>query len=465
MEAHDKRIGGEMLQVGVAGLGGRVVVIGFFILLFVVLTPVSIYLLVNQRENRLLIWGALIIFMGGMSGLQVILEKLALPYMESAEINNAWQTALYVMTAFLNIMIHTFPYYLILVFFLQYAGYSPSVVIGVLLIPVFLSFVFCEIYPTAKMNYTYILSWGIPYLLASVVLFAKGVLQVEKGFVPKLQYFGVGVIFFVPVIFLLLMQLEGIYFESPVDFLIFIPILSLISLLIGLMLYVFQVFARFQSNTVLTRMQVATGMMQHAFKNAISKNKLYALSIQRSLESKQYDAADQQLVSLLKSNDHLMGIVSKLSYLTQSRISVDAEPADMAELLDEVIEQYHYGSVLFEKRYEQAVVTIDRTMIAECLSNMISNAIEAMDGQGRITVTIEKMKRHVKVIMTDTGRGMNKEQLRRIFEPFYSTKLKSGHNFGLGMFHVKKIMNAHRGKVKVTSQPGKGTTVSLILPA
>ncbi|WP_054957421.1 sensor histidine kinase [Paenibacillus dakarensis] len=439
-------------------------VIGFFILLFVVLTPISIYLLVSQRENRLLIWGALIVLTGGMSGLQVILEKLALPYMQSAEVSNTWLTAAYVVTAFLNIVIHTFPYYLILLFFIQYAGYSQRVIIVVLLVPVLFSFVFCGMYPAAKMNYTYILSWGIPYLLASVVLFIKGLLQVEKGLVPKLQYFGVGGIFFVPVAFLLLMQLEGIYFKSPVDLLIFIPILSLISLLIGLILYVSQVFARFQSNTVLTRMQVATSMMQHAFKNAISKNKLYALSIQRSLGSKQYDAANEQLASLLKSNDHLLSMVSKLSYLTQSRISVNAEPTDLAELLDEVIEQYQLSFVIFEKQYEQAVVPMDRTLIAECLSNMISNAIEGMDGQGRITVTVEKMKRHTKVTLTDTGRGMNNEQLGKIFEPFYSTKIKSGHNFGLGMFHVKKIMNAHRGKVKVTSQPGKGTTVSLVLP-
>jgi len=80
-----------------------------------------------------------------------------------------------------------------------------------------------------------------------------------------------------------------------------------------------------------------------------------------------------------------------------------------------------------------------------------------------VTVTVERMRRHVRIHFTDSGRGMNEEQLRNLFEPFYSTKVNSGHNFGLGMFHVKKIMNAHRGKVKVTSQPGKGTTVTLQL--
>ncbi|WP_182914301.1 HAMP domain-containing sensor histidine kinase [Paenibacillus sp. 1011MAR3C5] len=438
-------------------------IIVFFLIVFVVMTPISIYLLITQRESRLLVWGALIIFTGGLSGLQVLLEKLVLPYMQSADASAIWQISLYVVTAFLNIIIHTFPYYLILVFFMHYAGYSESIVIGLLLVPALLSFLFSDIFPTPRMNYSYILSWGVPYLLISIMLFAKGFLKVEKVRRKQLQYVGFGIIFLIPVFLLLLLQLEGIYFQSPVEILIFIPILGLISLLLGLIFYVHKVYTHFESVTVLNKMQVGTSLMQHAFKNAITKNKLHALNIQRSLESNQYEIINNQLTSLLKSNDHLMGMVSKLSYLTQSRITLDLESSDLSLVLDEAIDQFHQTSITFEKRYGSAIVQIDRTLMAECFSNIISNAVEAMEGRGQITVAAEKINRHVSIQFTDTGRGMNKEQLDKIFEPFYSTKHKSGQNFGLGMFHVKKIVNAHRGKVKVTSQLGKGTTVTLIL--
>ncbi|MCI3924733.1 HAMP domain-containing histidine kinase [Paenibacillus sp. TRM 82003] len=433
-----------------------------FLVLFVVMTPLGIYLLIQRRENSLLIWGALLIITAGLSGLQVGLEKLVIPYLETGNAEDVWLTALRVAAAFLNILIHAFPYYLILVFIMNVAGYSNPMMTVLLLVPVLFSFIFSDMYPVSRMNYTYILSWGVPYMLASIALFGKGIRKAGQGIVKRLQYWGIGMIVLVPEAFLLLLQLEGTYFQSPVQYLMFIPMICLISLVLGLILYVYNVFTRFQSSAALTKMQVGTSLMQHAFKNVISKNKLHALNIQRSLELKQYETADDQLKSLLRSNEHLMNMVSRLSYLTRSQISVEPEPTDICVLLDEVMDQFEHTSVMFEKRYAPVMLQIDRTLIAECFSNIVSNAIEAMDGRGQITVTVEMVKRHAKIHVADTGKGMSNEQMKGLFEPFYSTKHKSGHNFGLGMFHVKKIMNAHRGKVNVTSQPGKGTTVTLL---
>ncbi|MCM3714117.1 HAMP domain-containing histidine kinase [Alkalihalobacillus oceani] len=439
-------------------------IVAFFLLLFFVMTPMSLYLLAKHGENRLLVWGAFILFTAGLSGLQVGLEKIVLPHITSLGAGDTAVTVLSVLTAFLNIIVHSFPYYLILVFFIHFAGYPKTVVTVLLLVPVLLAFVFTDAYTTSWMNYSYILSWGIPYMLASIILFVKGMLKIEKEKVKKLQYFGLGMIIFIPEAFLLFLQLEGSYFQSPVELLILIPILCLFSLLAGLILYGYNVFTRFQSTAVLTKMQLGTSLMQHAFKNAISKNKLYALTIKRSLETKQYEEVDDHLNSLLRSNDHLMDMVSKLSYLTRRRLNVELEPTDIALVLEEVIDEFVHTPVSFEKQFSSVKLAVDRTLMTECFSNIISNAVEAIDGQGQITIIMEKTKRHVKIHFTDTGRGMDKEQINNLFEPFYSTKHKSGYNFGLGMFHVKKIMNAHRGKVKVTSQPGRGTTVTLMYP-
>lgn len=433
-----------------------------FLLLFIVMTPMGIYVLIKRRENSLLAWGALLMITAGLSGLQVVLEKLVLPFLESANAGEIWLTALHVASAGLNIIIHAFPYYLILAFFMNMAGYTNPMLTGLLFVPAFLSFFFSDMYPVSRIHYAYILSWGVPYMLASIVLFVKGMRKAGQGGLKPLHYWGLGIVVLGPEVFLLLLQLEGIYFQSPVELLVFIPIICLISLVLGLILYAYNVFTRFQSTAALTKLQVGTSLMQHAFKNVISKNKLHALNIQRSLELKQYETAEHQLASLLKSNEHLMDMVSRLSYLTRSRISAEPEPTDISGLLDEAIDQFWQTSVSFEKRYAPVMLQIDRTLIAECFSNVISNAIEAMDGRGQIAVTVEKAKRHVLVHVADTGKGMTKEQMKSLFEPFYSTKHKSGHNFGLGMFHVKKIMNAHRGKVTVTSQPGKGTTVTLL---
>lgn len=428
------------------------------------MTPISLYLLRKHGENRLLVWAALIILTAGLSGLQVGLEKLAIPYMDSLESSESLLKVMYFASSFLNIIVHAFPYYLILIYFIHFAGYAQGKTLNtLLLIPVLLSFIFTDVYSTSQMNYSYILSWGIPYMLASILLFVRGILTAENEIIKKLQYFGIGMIILIPEIFLLLLQLEGTYIQFPIDILILIPILCLISLLFGLIFFVYNVFTRFQASAVLTKMQLGTSLMQHAFKNAISKNKLHALNMQRSLEGKHYEVVDDHLRSLLRSNEHLMNMVSKLSYLTQSRLSAELKPTDISLLLDELIDQFHYTSVSLEKNYSSEIVNIDRTLIAECFTNIINNAIEAMNCQGKITITIEKGRRHIKIHFSDTGKGMNKEQINNMFEPFYSTKHKTGQNFGLGMFHAKKIINAHRGKIKVVSQPTKGTTISIIL--
>jgi len=201
------------------------------------------------------------------------------------------------------------------------------------------------------------------------------------------------------------------------------------------------------------------------YKNAIYEKQLYALNMQRSLHRKQYDDIDQYLQSLLRSNDHLLNMVSKLSYLTQSRLSAELGWLDVTSVIDEALDQLPHSMITIEKGYASGFNLYgDRTLLSECCTNIISNAVEAMDGQGTLTVTIEKVKRKVMIHFADNGRGMDKEQMKNLFDPFYSTKLKSGRNFGLGMFHIKKIMNAHHGKVNVTSQLGRGTVVTLVFP-
>lgn len=435
----------------------------FFLLLFFILTPISVYLLIRQRDNRLILWGALTILVAGMSGLQVGLEKIIIPHGLNSGYSEEWIMSLHIVSDFLNIVVNSFPYYLILIFFLHYTGFPKAIYSVILLVPVLLSFVFCGMYPTPFMNYNYILSWGIPYMIGSLALFVW-VLWKERALPKKRYHAGIALMFFTPETYLLLLQLEGIYFDWTIDFLMYIPFLCLLCILLGVVLYVHNVFLPYQNKAVLTKMQVGTSLMQHAFKNAISKNKLHALNMQRSLEMKQYDNIDHHLRSLLRTNEHLMGMVSKLSYLTRSRISTEMGPIDISNVLDAVIDQFRNSIVTFVKPHSPIILKGDPMLLEECFTNVISNAVEAMDEHGSITISIAKVKRKAMIMFTDTGRGMDKEQLRNLFDPFYSTKLKSGQNFGLGMFHINKIMDVHQGKVKVTSQVGKGTVVTLIFP-
>ncbi len=104
----------------------------------------------------------------------------------------------------------------------------------------------------------------------------------------------------------------------------------------------------------------------------------------------------------------------------------------------------------------------DEDSLKQCIVNLIRNAIEAMPGGGTVMLNLGLENGHVVLQVTDTGVGMNEHELDRVFNPFYSTK---EDGIGLGLAMIKKIIEDHGGTVKIASKLGKGTTVSLLLPA
>jgi len=91
------------------------------------------------------------------------------------------------------------------------------------------------------------------------------------------------------------------------------------------------------------------------------------------------------------------------------------------------------------------------------------NAVESMDQGGtlRIDSFMDEGYGTAKVVISDSGAGIKKEDLVHIFDPYFTTK-QSGTGLGLAIVH--RIIEAHKGEVRVESEPGKGTTVTIVLP-
>jgi two-component system sensor histidine kinase HydH len=96
------------------------------------------------------------------------------------------------------------------------------------------------------------------------------------------------------------------------------------------------------------------------------------------------------------------------------------------------------------------------------LLNLIINAIEAMTAGGTLCIAVNQTGDTVRLDLTDTGRGIEDEEARKIFEPFYTTKAQG---LGLGMPYAKKIIDQHGGTISLSSRLGVGTTISLTLHA
>ena len=110
----------------------------------------------------------------------------------------------------------------------------------------------------------------------------------------------------------------------------------------------------------------------------------------------------------------------------------------------------------------------DTYQLTQLFTNLLTNACEALDGQGAITVTAAVVPhagaasgRAVELTVADTGPGMPQDVADKVFDPFFTTKAQGS---GLGLAIVRKIVDAHDGRLRLRTAPGAGTTITVTLP-
>ena len=147
----------------------------------------------------------------------------------------------------------------------------------------------------------------------------------------------------------------------------------------------------------------------------------------------------------------------------------EPRPVDtnLGDLVTEVVEPYRMGLagrvVITTHIPSLPMVCVDRMLIGRALTNVIENALHAMPGGGTLTVDAALApERRVQLRVTDTGVGMDADSIARIFEPYFSTK---AIGTGLGLTIAKRNVEANGGTIAVTSERGKGTSVTMTLPA
>lgn len=104
---------------------------------------------------------------------------------------------------------------------------------------------------------------------------------------------------------------------------------------------------------------------------------------------------------------------------------------------------------------------LDYIQIKQAFINIIKNALESMPGKGMLAVSTSMENEKIKISFRDNGVGVPKNQLGKVFEPYYTTKEKGS---GLGLMVVHRIISEHGGQIMVNSELGKGTDVSIYLP-
>jgi two-component system sensor histidine kinase HydH len=149
------------------------------------------------------------------------------------------------------------------------------------------------------------------------------------------------------------------------------------------------------------------------------------------------------------------------SDLNRQSTDVDAQISRSLQLIQQDVAG---RNITIEHHTESAICPayIDPDRFSQCLLNLYLNAIQAMEDGGDLSVQcISDSNDMIKIIISDTGQGISREHLDKIFDPYFTTK-KKGTGLGLGI--VYKIIEAHQGHIKVDSTLGQGTAVSLWIP-
>jgi signal transduction histidine kinase len=151
------------------------------------------------------------------------------------------------------------------------------------------------------------------------------------------------------------------------------------------------------------------------------------------------------------------------------------EPTDMHKLVDDTL-------LLLEREMVKYRVTVDKQLdsvppamantnqIQQVLLNLLVNARQAMPSGGRLLVALglDRENAMVELTVRDSGTGMSGEVMRKIFDPFFSTKdgpdASGKGGVGLGLSTCRDIIEAHRGRIRVESSPGRGTAFIVKLP-
>jgi signal transduction histidine kinase len=172
--------------------------------------------------------------------------------------------------------------------------------------------------------------------------------------------------------------------------------------------------------------------------------------------------------SVLRSVERCSAITHRLLGFAR-HIDVKLEPIHLGELIHEVLEflgkeaQYRNIEVSILVDDDLPTIESDRGQLQQVFLNIVNNAFAAMSDGGRLDIVIKACSdARVVVTISDTGCGIPKENLEKIFDPFFSTKKEKGT--GLGLSITYGIVQKLRGKIEVRSQVGHGTCFTVTLP-
>jgi len=207
----------------------------------------------------------------------------------------------------------------------------------------------------------------------------------------------------------------------------------------------------------------------HEIKNPLGSISIHLQLLQKAFAKKikTFDAKIEKYFNVLKEEVNRLNLIVVDFLFAVRPMTLDLREGDINKLISKLIEFVRYELeqakilCLLELEENLPLVLFDERYMKQALLNLVKNAQSAMPKGGVLTVATNRIDNDIRILFSDTGVGISRENLSKIFEPYFTTN-EAGT--GLGLTQVFKIIREHKGEISVNSKEGEGTDFEIILP-
>lgn len=219
---------------------------------------------------------------------------------------------------------------------------------------------------------------------------------------------------------------------------------------------------KMELNKKLAEIGQMSTMVAHDLRNplqSITTSIFYLKKFKIDAKNEKFDYALNMIESSIHYSNNLINELLEYS----SNIQLEVTKTKLQSIINQAISMSSIPkdiSIINESKVESTLY-LDVNKILRVFTNVIKNAIDVMPDGGILTITSGEVKDMVEICFSDTGCGISKENLKKIMNPFFTTKAKG---IGLGLAICQRIVESHKGKITIESELKKGTTICIILP-
>lgn len=215
--------------------------------------------------------------------------------------------------------------------------------------------------------------------------------------------------------------------------------------------------------------------ISHQTKTPVANMKLYAELLEEGIARENLDSEQMlfmagEMKKQAERLEFLMQALTKMSRLETNLVTVQPEKQSVEPLIFQAVAQIKPKAEACEidvkiQGNQKITACYDKKWSIEALYNLLDNAVKYSPKGSQVTLRVQEYSMYCEICVEDRGIGMTEEEIPKVFQRFYRGKqVQQKPGVGIGLYLVREIVKKQKGYVKIKSQPGQGSRISLFLP-